>query len=122
MRVKISLKAKFFILLLFVLTVGGAALYFITENQISSFMLKRIEDDFSSHVNIHAQEYFDLSKQVSLKMNDKYIDYAKRVDTISGTDDVKVLDSNGIIIYSGKQRRSWANSNRHHLRQRRPYG
>jgi sensor histidine kinase regulating citrate/malate metabolism len=99
-RVRISLKVKFLLLLSVVLLVGGSILFYLVDRQISSFVLEGAKNDFSSQINTRAQEYFDLASPSSLKLTGKYSDFAKALEKGLNTSNVKVLDSNGIIIYS----------------------
>lgn len=100
MKVKLSLRLKFIILAVFAAVSVGIVVYFFTQEQTKAFFLDSTKTDFVSHVQTYAVENFNLSKPVSLKIGGKYADFAKKLDDTPGTNSVKVLDSNGIIIYS----------------------
>lgn len=100
MRVKISLKVKIVFLVVFVLFLGGSAVFFVVDKQISSFVLENIKNSYSREINSRATEYFDLSWPASLKIIGKYTEFAKAIEGIAGVSRLKVLDSNGIVIYS----------------------
>jgi PAS domain S-box-containing protein len=99
-RVKLSLKAKFLILAFCAFAIGSTSIYFVANRQINSFLLNIERNDFANHVQLHASEYFDLTKPLSLKVGGKYFDYGKRLEQIQGTSQVKILDPNGLVIFS----------------------
>lgn len=100
MRVNFSLKKKFFILLVLTLAWIGFLFYFVVEKEFVSYFENNTKNDFANHIQFHAPEYFDLSHPVSLKVGGKYDDYGKRIESISGVSNVRVLDPNGLVIYA----------------------
>lgn len=99
-RVKISLKLKFVFLTIIAFLVLGFSLFFFINEQIKSFFLNAAKNDFVTHVQNHAEGNLSLEKPVSLKLSGQYIEYAKTIESLESIEDVRILDSNGIIIYS----------------------
>jgi two-component system sensor histidine kinase VicK len=99
-RVKISLNLKFLILAFCAFLIGSVAIYYITNRELNTYLLDITRKDISNHVQIHSSEYFNLSRPFSLKVGGKYLDFGKRLGQIPGTSNIKILDPNGLVIFS----------------------
>lgn len=100
MRVLASLKVRFVILTVIAFLVIGVGVFYISENQISAFLLENMKSTFASHVQMHAEEHFDLSSYANLKLSGNYTDYIESLKAIPGVSDIKLLGSNTQVIYS----------------------
>ena len=99
-RVKISLKLKFVLLTFIAFTIIGLSIFFYTNEQFKSFYLNTSKALFENRVQYKAEGQFNLEKPISLKIGNQYTDFAKELENVLEVQNVKILDSNGSVIYS----------------------
>lgn len=103
MRVTNSLRFKYVVITLIAFGAIAVSIFYFTTAKIRGFILSGEQEMVSSHIQTHAAKNLNLDRPESLKFNNIYQGFISSISEDEGLTNLKLIDGNGILIYSPQE-------------------